>query len=92
MELISVNVAVPKVVNINGKHVLTGIYKTPVQEAAWVKLLGIDGDNQADKKVHGGPHQAVYCFPSEHYDFWQATLSRKDLPAATFGENLPPSG
>jgi len=33
MELVSVNVAVPKVVNINGKDVLTGIYKTPVQEA-----------------------------------------------------------
>ena len=92
MELVSVNVAVPKVVNINGKDVLTGIYKTPVQEATWVKLLGVDGDNQADKKVHGGPHQTVYCYPSEHYDFWQGTLSQKDLSAATFGENFTTFG
>ena len=92
MELVSVNVAVPKVVNINGKDILTGIYKTLLQEATWAKRLGLDGDNQADKKVHGGPHQAVYCYPSEHYDFWQGTLSRKNLSAATFGENFTTFG
>ncbi|MEO1957039.1 MAG: MOSC domain-containing protein [Methylophilaceae bacterium] len=92
MKLVSVNVATPKTVNINGEEVLTGIYKAPVQEATWARLLGLDGDNQADKKVHGGPHQAVYCYPFEHYAFWQNALSRQDLSVAAFGENFTISG
>lgn len=92
MKAASVNIATPKTIHINGKEVLTGIYKTPVDNAVWVSSLGLAGDDQADKKVHGGPHQAVYCYPSEHYPFWQETLSRQDLPAATFGENLTTIG
>lgn len=92
MKLVSVNVAIPKTININGKDVLTSIYKSPIKKATWVGLLGLDGDDQADKKVHGGPHQAVYCYPLEHYAFWQEALPRQDLPAATFGENLTTTG
>ena len=92
MKLVSVNVALPKLVNINGQDVLTGIYKTPVQAATWVGLFGLEGDDQADKKVHGGPHQAVYCYPVEHYAFWREALSRQDLSAATFGENFTTTG
>lgn len=92
MKLASVNVALPQVVNINGKDVSTGIYKAPVKTATWVRFLGLEGDDQADKKVHGGAHQAVYCYPFEHYAFWQDTLSRQDLPAASFGENFTTSG
>lgn len=77
---------------IDGKDVRTGIYKQPVHEATCVRLLGLDGDDQADKKVHGGPHQAVYCYPLEHYIFWQETLLRQDLPYGTFGENFTITG
>lgn len=87
-KLISINVGIPKTVNINGNAVQTGIYKSPIQEATWVRTLGLEGDGQADKKVHGGPHQAVYCYPFDHYTFWQKTLSRQTLPFGTFGENF----
>jgi len=92
MQVISVNVSLPKIIEINGDLVSTGIYKLPVQTAAWLGKLTLDGDDQADKKVHGGPHQAAYCYPLAHYAHWQARLSASDLPYGTFGENFTITG
>lgn len=88
MKLISVNVSIPKTIEINGALVNTGIYKTPVQSASWLGKLTLEGDDQADKKVHGGLHQAAYCYPLAHYAHWQERLSASDLPYGTFGENF----
>ncbi|WP_238524646.1 hypothetical protein [Methylotenera versatilis] len=60
MKLISLNIAQPKTVVINEEPVLTGIYKLPVQCPFWLGKLGLNGDGQADKIVHGGEHQAIY--------------------------------
>jgi MOSC domain-containing protein YiiM len=92
MKLISVNVAIPKTIAINGNQISTGIYKNPVQEATWLGKLTLDGDDQADKKVHGGPDQAAYCYPLAHYTHWQNWLSRTALPYGTFGENFTITG
>ncbi len=92
MRVISVNVAIPKTIEINGDLVSTGIYKNPVQAAIWLGKLTLDGDDQADKKVHGGPHQAAYCYPLAHYAHWQERLSANDLPYGTFGENFTITG
>jgi MOSC domain-containing protein YiiM len=48
----------------------------------------IDGDEQSDLSVHGGPEKAVYAYPMEHYDFWRRELAIPDLPWGAFGENL----
>ena len=50
--------------------------------------LGIDGDEQADLRVHGGPSQAVYAYPSEHYAFWQTV--RAQAGVALWDDPLPP--
>jgi MOSC domain-containing protein YiiM len=92
MELISINVAIPKTIAINGNQVSTGIYKKPVHEATWLGKLTLDGDDQADKKVHGGPDQAAYCYPLAHYTHWQDWLSVSALPYGTFGENFTITG
>lgn len=92
MQLISLNIAEPKIVVIKNQPVLTGIYKLPVTRAVWLGKLGLVGDGQADKTVHGGVHQAVYTYPIEHYAYWQTTLSLPELPYGTFGENLTISG
>jgi MOSC domain-containing protein YiiM len=92
MKVISVNVAIPTIIEINGEQVITGIYKKPVQTATWLGKLTLDGDDQADKKVHGGPHQAAYCYPLAHYAHWQERLSASDLPYGTFGENFTITG
>jgi MOSC domain-containing protein YiiM len=56
-----------------------------------VRRLNLDGDEQADLRVHGGPDKAVYCYPSEHYVAWKADLGR-ELAFGSFGENLTLSG
>jgi MOSC domain-containing protein YiiM len=92
MMLISLNIALPKTVIINDRPVLTGIYKQPVQDAVWLNKLGFNGDDQADKTVHGGEHQAIYSYPLEHYDYWKAAQQLSNLPHGTFGENLTTTG
>ena len=92
MKLLSVNVALPKTVEIDGKDVLTGIYKLPVKGRVWLGRLKLVGDGQADASVHGGAHQAAYCYPVEHYAYWQNRLNLLEMPYGTFGENFTISG
>lgn len=92
MQLISVNTGMPDMVEINGKPVNTGIYKTPQTGNIWLSKHNLDGDGQADLTVHGGEFQAVYSYPVEHYAYWQKVLTKPALPYGTFGENFTVSG
>ena len=60
MQLISVNVGLPREVTWKGKTVCTGIFKEPVNARVMVRELNLDGDRQADLTVHGGVDKAVY--------------------------------
>jgi MOSC domain-containing protein YiiM len=88
MKLLSINVAEPKVVLDDGRPVETGIFKKPVSGTVRVRLLNLDGDRQADLRVHGGPNKAVYAYTRENIEYWRKRLSRDDLGPGTFGENL----
>ncbi len=97
--LLSLNVARATPVNINGRRVMTAIAKRPVDGALAVLPLGLEGDEQADLSVHGGPSKAVYAYPSEHYAFWQTVRSQaglslwdEPLPPGSLGENLTLEG
>jgi MOSC domain-containing protein YiiM len=57
-----------------------------------VRTLNLDGDQQADLSVHGGPYKAVYAYPSEHYEYWRHELPKIDLPWGAFGENFATEG
>ena len=92
MKLISVNVGLPRPVPYQDGIVSTGIYKESVAGPVWVRRLNLDGDGQADLKVHGGEHKAVYAYPLEHYAFWSRELGRNDLGYGQFGENLTVEG
>ncbi|HEY3616288.1 MAG TPA: MOSC domain-containing protein [Candidatus Sulfotelmatobacter sp.] len=92
MKLVSLNVARPRLVVYNGKTINTGIFKRPVSGPLQLRTLNLDGDRQADLSVHGGPHKAVYGYPSEHYSFWGKELPGVDLPWGMFGENFTTSG
>lgn len=92
MKLVSLNVARPRLVVYNGKTINTGIFKRPVSGPLQLRTLNLDGDRQADLSVHGGPHKAVYGYPSEHYSFWRKELPGVDLPWGMFGENFTTSG
>jgi MOSC domain-containing protein YiiM len=92
MKLISLNVALPRLVEYNGDPVATGIFKEPVQGPVVLRTLNLDGDRQADLSVHGGVSKAVYAYPSEHYEFWKKELPEMKLPYGMFGENFTTEG
>jgi MOSC domain-containing protein YiiM len=92
MRVISLNVSMPRTVVHEGGPVRTGIFKEPVAGRRSVRKLGIEGDGQADLRYHGGPDQAVYAYPVEHYGFWQTELGRERMPFGQFGENLTTEG
>jgi len=92
MNIISLNVGLPRDVLWHGRTVTTGIYKQPIQGRVRLRTLNLDGDRQADLTVHGGAQKAVYCYPIEHYDYWKKELPGRELPLAMFGENFTTDG
>jgi MOSC domain-containing protein YiiM len=92
MKVVSVNVGLPREVLWKGRKVTTGIFKNPVEGHVQVRKLNLEGDQQADLTVHGGPEKAVYAYPEEHYEFWRRELEGMKLNWATFGENLTLEG
>jgi MOSC domain-containing protein YiiM len=92
MKVLSVNVALPRLVVWKGQTFKTGIFKKPVAGPVMMRRLDLDGDRQADLSVHGGPYKAVYAYPSEHYAFWRKELPGTELPWGQFGENLTTEG
>jgi MOSC domain-containing protein YiiM len=82
-------------VTIGDRRVLTAIGKRPVDGTAAVRPQGLEGDEQADPSVHGGPSKAVYAYPSGHHAFWRTVRAQAGaaawdapVPAGLFGENL----
>jgi MOSC domain-containing protein YiiM len=96
VELIAVNVAQPEVIGTRrGKPVLSAIKKrrSVIDGTLTLTETNLDGDRQADRRVHGGPEKAVYAYPSEHLPRWNAEL-HPDEPfgPGAFGENLTTAG
>ena len=83
----SLNVGLPREVTWQGMNVSTGIFKQPVAGRIQLRQLNLEGDRQADLRVHGGKHKAVYCYPLHHYEYWKKELPGHELPLAVFGEN-----
>jgi MOSC domain-containing protein YiiM len=85
--VLSVNVAKIRKVPRGGQMVPTGIWKLPVQGRVAVRGVNVDGDEQADRSVHGGLDKALYSYAREDTDWWEGRLGR-ELPHGAFGENL----
>jgi len=88
MELLSINVAIPKVVTAYSRRVETGIFKQPVIGPVRVGTFNLEGDRQADLSVHGGANKAVYVYSWKNIEHWKKFLERDDLHPGSFGENL----
>jgi MOSC domain-containing protein YiiM len=92
MKVLSVNVGLPREVTWRGKPVTTGIFKEPVAGRVPLRTLNLDGDRQADLRVHGGPDKAVYAYPSEYYELWSRERQELAFGPGAFGENLTIEG
>ncbi|MBV8295430.1 MAG: MOSC domain-containing protein [Acidimicrobiia bacterium] len=88
--VVSVNVGQPRTVEWGGRLVTSGIWKDPVGGAVEVSGVNLAGDDQADRRVHGGPDKAVYAYAVEDYEWWARQLG--PLGPGTFGENLTTEG
>lgn len=74
---------------------MSGIDKQRVDRALRVSRGGLSGDEQGDKKHHGGPEKAVHHYPYEHYRHWRAeipALAENLGREGAFGENLSIEG
>lgn len=66
----------------------SAIFKESVEGKVWLGKTNLVGDEQADKKHHGGPEKAVFAYPTSHYEKWREELDREDLVVGTMGENF----
>ena len=92
MKLIAISVGRPRDVQWRGHGVQTSIFKTPVLGRVHVARDNVEGDQQSDLSVHGGPEKAVYAYPAEHYSFWRRELPDAELSWGAFGENFTTEG
>ena len=93
MRVVSVNVGRPKQVGVRGgRPIMSAIGKIPVAHPVKVAGVNVEGDEQADRRVHGGPDKAVYAYAAEDTAWWSARLARPDLGPGAFGENLTLEG
>lgn len=88
----SVNVGRPRTLEHAGRRLVSAIVKDPVAGRVMVRATNLEGDEQADLRVHGGPDMAVYLYPAEHYPYWAEAMGRDDLSPGWFGENLTSRG
>jgi MOSC domain-containing protein YiiM len=73
---------------------LSAIAKRPREGLVQVLSEGLATDEQADRRVHGGPEMALHLYPLEHHDWWRGEIG--DHPALDepggFGSNLAVRG
>ena len=69
---------------------LSAIDKQPIAGPRAVDILGLNGDEQADSKHHGGPHKAVHAYAISHMPAWTQELPERaaHFRPGAFGENL----
>jgi MOSC domain-containing protein YiiM len=85
----SVNVGLPRLIWSRGdEQIFSAIGKAPVSvDRIRVGWTNIDGDAQADLRVHGGADKAVYVYSGAHWSWWQSEHGFQ-ATFASFGENL----
>ena len=55
---------------------------------------GLAPDEQADRRVHGGPEMALHLYPQGHHDWWRGQIGESPLldEPGGFGSNLAVTG
>jgi MOSC domain-containing protein YiiM len=79
-----------------GLHgVPSGILKQPCADGVYIRQDGLSGDEQGDRRYHGGPEKAVHHYALDHYVLWRAELPARAAlfdQSGVFGENFSTLG
>ncbi|MCG7496688.1 MOSC domain-containing protein [Vibrio sp. Of7-15] len=77
----------------------SAIEKKIVTDPIFCSFNGLDNDEQADPKHHGGAERALHYYPNEHYEFWSVFWQgmglgepKTQFGSGAFGENLSGQG
>jgi MOSC domain-containing protein YiiM len=70
----------------------SAIFKTAVAGPVLLTATNVEGDRQADPRVHGGPEMAVLCYSADHYPLWRPEMGIEEMGPGGFGENFTISG
>ncbi len=89
--LLSVNVGGIREFEFEGRTAVSAIWKAPAAGRVAARGVNLEGDDQADRAVHGGPDKAVYAYAIEDMRWWENELGRP-LEYGEFGENLTTEG
>lgn len=83
-------VRVGRVAPLGPNGVPSGIDKQPLAEPVRAAALGLAGDEQGDRRHHGGADKAIHAYPVGHYALWRAELpgEAERFQPGGFGENL----
>jgi MOSC domain-containing protein YiiM len=90
-KVLSVNVGTPREFQYNGRPAKSAIWKSPVSGRIRARGVNLEGDDQADRKAHGGPDKAAYAYAVEDSRWWEQEIGRS-LAFGEFGENLTTQG
>ena len=90
--VVSVNVGTPVAAPWAGSLGRTAIDKRPVDGPVRCATLGLEGDQVADHRHHGGIHQAVYAFAQRGPRRVERAARRARSAPGMFGENLTTAG
>src|SRR5690242_16885951 len=89
--VLSVSVGTAREFEYNGHPARSAIWKSPVAGRIKARGVNLEGDDQADRKAHGGPDKALYAYAVEDARWWEHEIGRS-LVYGEFGENLTTEG
>jgi MOSC domain-containing protein YiiM len=90
-KVLSVNVGTVREFEYRGRPAKSAIWKSPAAGRIAARGVNLAGDEQADRKAHGGPDKAVYAYAVEDLRWWEREIGRA-LAYGELGENLTTEG
>ena len=70
----------------------TALDKQQATARIFLSEVGLQGDECADPKHHGGVERALHQYPAEHYAYWQSQFPDRGWQAPGMGENISTVG
>lgn len=89
--VLSVNVGTVREFDYNGRPAKSAIWKSPATGRIAARGVNLDGDDQADRRAHGGSDKAIYAYAVEDARWWEQEKGRS-FAYGEFGENLTTEG